>query len=354
MKIAIHHRKDGFSWRWIEYCKLNGIPYKLVNCYETNIIEQLEDCDALMWHFHQASPKDVLFAKQLIYSLQTAGKKVFPDFHTCWHFDDKVGQKYLLEAVDAPLVPSYVFYDREPAMDWLKSATFPLVFKLRRGSGSDHVRLVKNRKHAKKLVKKAFSSGFPQYDAGSNLRERMRLFRTGKARIFDVLKGVIRLGYTTEFAKVIGNEKGYVYFQDFVPDNDHDIRINVVDGKAFAVKRRVRKNDFRASGSGYPEFEKHHFPEEVVEIALELTKKLNLQAVAYDFLNYNGRYVISELSYGFCDMTDSCTGYWDEQMNWHPGHFYEQDWMVDMMLRDTPGVQFNQYINDLLNESKNN
>jgi len=200
------------------------------------------------------------------------------------------------------------------------------------------VRLIKNRQSARRLVKKAFSSGFSQYDAGSNLKERFRKFRLGKATMYDVFKGVVRLGYPTEFAKVIGNERGYIYFQDFIPDNDHDIRVNVVDGKAFAVKRRVRENDFRASGSGYPEFEKHHFPDEMIEIALDLTKKLKLQAVAYDFLNYNGRYVISELSYGFCDMTDACTGYWDEEMNWHPGKFHEQDWMVDMMLRDAPGM----------------
>ncbi len=340
MKIAIHHRKEGFSSRWIQYCKENKIPYKLVNCYSSDIVRDLDDCTALMWHFHQANPKDVLFAKQLIYSLETAGKKVFPDFRACWHFDDKVGQKYLLEAVDAPMAPSYVFYEKKEAFDWVDTSGFPKVFKLRRGSGSDHVRLVRDRRSAKKMIRKAFGSGFRQYDAVSNLRERLRKFRIGKARFYDVLKGVVRLGYSTEFAKVIGNEKGYIYFQDFIPDNDHDIRVNVVDGKAFAVKRRVRENDFRASGSGYPEFEKHHFPEEVIEIALDLTKKLQLQAVAYDFLNHNGRYVISELSYGFCDMTDACTGYWDGEMNWHPGKFYEQDWMVDMMLREETGVSF--------------
>lgn len=26
------------------------------------------------------------------------------------HFDDKIGEQYLLEAVDAPVVPGYVFY----------------------------------------------------------------------------------------------------------------------------------------------------------------------------------------------------------------------------------------------------
>jgi len=284
-----------------------------------------------MWHFHQANPRDVLFSKQLMYSLETAGKKVFPDFQTCWHFDDKVGQKYLLEGIDAPLVPSYVFYDRKEAMEWVDSVSFPKVFKLRRGSGSDHVQLVKSRSDAKKLVRQAFGRGFPQYDAGANLKERFRLFRNGKTNIKDVLKGIIRLGYTTEFSKIVGNERGYVYFQDFIADNDHDTRINVVDGKAFGVRRDVRKGDFRASGSGFKYYEKHYFPDKVVKIAQEVAKQLNLQAVAFDFVKRNGEYLIAELSYGFCDMTEGCTGYWDKDMNWHEGKFHEQDWMVDMM-----------------------
>ena len=334
MKIAIHHREGSFSNRWIEYCKMNGIPYELVNCYRSDIIDQVRDCDALMWHFHQAVPKDVLFAKQLLYSLQMSGKKVFPDFRTAWHFDDKLGQKYLMEAVGAPLVPSYAFFEKEEAMQWVNSATFPKVFKLRRGSGSDHVKLVRNKEIARNFVRMAFGKGFKQYDAGSNLKERWRKFQLGKSGIYDLFKGVARLGYTTEFAKIIGNEKGYVYFQDFIAGNDHDIRVNVVDGKAFAVRRNVRENDFRASGSGFPLFEKHHFTDEVIRVAMEANKKLGMQAVAFDFLKRGNEYLIAEISYGFCDMTRNCTGYWDDQMNWQEGLFYEEDWMIEALLRD--------------------
>ncbi|MDZ7775700.1 MAG: hypothetical protein U5L09_08950 [Bacteroidales bacterium] len=46
MKIAIHNRPGSFSDRWIEYCKKQEIPYKIVNCYDNNIIQQLNDCDA--------------------------------------------------------------------------------------------------------------------------------------------------------------------------------------------------------------------------------------------------------------------------------------------------------------------
>src|SRR5690554_2886825 len=104
MKIAIHSQENSFSSKWIAYCEEINIPYKIVNCFETDIMSQLEDCDALMWHHHHTEYKDVVLAKKLLFSLQHAGKVVFPDFNTAWHFDDKIAQKYLLEAVNAPMV----------------------------------------------------------------------------------------------------------------------------------------------------------------------------------------------------------------------------------------------------------
>ena len=111
--LAIHHSKDSFSERWIPYCDEKGIAYKLVNCYANDIVQQLKDCDALLWHHHQGNPRDIIFAKPLLFSLEQSGMKVFPDFNTNWHFDDKLGQKYLFESVNAPLIKSYVFYSKE-------------------------------------------------------------------------------------------------------------------------------------------------------------------------------------------------------------------------------------------------
>ena len=345
MKIAIHHRPGSFSDRWIQYCELNEIPFKIVNCYDNDIVQQMEDCEGLMWHFHQANPKDALFAKQLMYSLETAGKKVFPNFHTCWHFDDKVGQKYLLEALVAPLVPSYVFYEKDRALDWIENTTFPKVFKLRRGSGSEHVRLVSSNKYARKLTKRAFGRGFSQYASLLKLKERWRKYSIGKSDLISLFKGIIRLAYPTEFAKVQGNEKGYIYFQDYIPGNDHDIRVNVVDGKAFAVKRKVREGDFRASGSGFPFYGKENFTDQVIETAMDVYNNLNVQSVAFDFLKYKNSYLIAEISYGFCDMTRNCTGYWDEELNWHPENFYEEDWMVEALKRDILAAENTSVVN---------
>ena len=124
MKIAFHNT-GGFTPRWIEYCKKNNIHYKVVNAYDSNIIGQVKDCDAFMWHHHQANYKDVLFAKQLLFSLEKTGKVVFPNTASGTLFDDKVGEKYLLEAIGAPVVPSYVFYTKQEALDWISKTKFP-------------------------------------------------------------------------------------------------------------------------------------------------------------------------------------------------------------------------------------
>lgn len=333
MKIAIHQRKGSFSDRWIIYCEENQIPYKIVNCYNSNIVEQLNDCTALMWHFHHASVKDALFAKQLLISVALSGKKVFPDIRTCWHFDDKVGQKYLLESVGAEMVPSHVFYIKKDAFRWIKETTFPKVFKLRGGAGSFNVKLISNKNEAKRFIRRAFRKGFSKYNKWSGFKDTLKKYREEKASIWELIKTSLRFFYTTEYARMLGNESGYIYFQDFIPNNNSDVRVIVIDGKAFAIKRMVRKNDFRASGSGNIHYAKDNFDNETIQLAFSLADKLKVQCVAFDFVYDGNKPLVVELSYGFAmHGYDACPGYWTSDLIWHEGHFNPQGWMVDALL----------------------
>jgi hypothetical protein len=141
--VAVHRRPGSFSDRWLEYCSGHGVPNKIVDGYRSDIISQLAGTGALLWHWTHGSPQDLLMARHVIMGAEVMGLKVFPNTPTCWHFDDKIAQKYLLEAVGAPLVPTHVFYQLEDAMAWARSTTYPKVFNLRRGAGSLNVRLVR-------------------------------------------------------------------------------------------------------------------------------------------------------------------------------------------------------------------
>lgn len=334
MKIAIHHRPGSFSDRWIEYCKKKNIDYKIVNAFDSDIIEQIKNCDVFMWHHHQSIFKDVLTAKRILFALEQAGVKVFPNFNTAWHFDDKVAQKYLLEAIDAPLVPSYVFYDKQEALNWAKNTTYPKVWKLKGGAGAANVKLTRSYNQARKYINKAFGRGFSQFDRIGGLKERIRKLREGSGTILDVIKGIIRLIIPTDFSKQQSREKGYVYFQKFIPNNDHDTRVVVINGEyAAAEKRYVRKNDFRASGSG--KFSYENISLEVIELAFKVAKQLKLQSVAFDFIfDEDLNPLIVEVSYGFgTEGISKVPGYWTSDLQWHQGKFNPQAWMVDGIIK---------------------
>ena len=188
MKIAIHHNKNSFSDRWIEYCIENKIEYKTINCFDSDIISQLEGFDGLMWHWSHTDPKSHLMAKQLTLALEKAGIKVFPDTNTVWHFDDKIAQSYLFESLNIPHVKTYVFFDKNKALQWAKTSSFPKVFKLRGGAGSANVSLVKTRDKAIKLIKKAFGQGFGLSGRTQLLKNRIWVFRRDKNSWFYELR----------------------------------------------------------------------------------------------------------------------------------------------------------------------
>ena len=338
MKVAICPRNNSFSERWISYCQQNNIEYKLVNPYANDVVNQVSGCTAFMWHFHQGDYRDMQFAKSLIRSLETKGVRCFPDSNTCWHFDDKVAQKYLMETVDVPLVPSYVFYTKTEALQWANTTTYPKVFKLKGGAGANNVMLARTKKNAVSLIKQSFGKGFRQYRWREHFMESWRLKKIGKNTFHDVLRTLYYAikKYPTEFDHYHGREIGYVYFQDFIPNNFYDLRVCVVGDKAFALKRMTRKNDFRASGSGNIVYDKAQMDERCVKMAFDVNQKLRTQSVAYDFVfDDNNNPLIVEISYGYAMKAyDKCEGYWTSDMQWHEGcNFDFCGWMVENLIK---------------------
>lgn len=128
---------------------------------------------------------------------------------------------------------------------------------------------------------------------------------------------------STRFARIIGSQKGYALFQEFAPNNEYDIRVITIGDRAFAIKRMVRSNDFRASGSGNILYDKNEIDERCVKIALETTEKLKALCIAYDFVfNKDNEPIIVEINYGFDHKAYfPCPGYWDQKLEWHEGFF---------------------------------
>ncbi len=104
-----------------------------------------------------------------------------------------------------------------------------------------------------------------------------------------------------------------------MPDNNYDTRMTVIGKRGFAFRRFVKKNDFRASGSGNFDTNPKHIDLKCLEIAFEISRKLNFVTMAYDFIyDVDKRPYINEITYCFVDTAvQNCTGYWDEDLKWY-------------------------------------
>jgi hypothetical protein len=335
MKVGIHNgqgKVGTWALSWIKACKEMDIPHIVLNCYSSNIIKEIKENGVthLMWPFSLRFQKDQMMAKSVLFSAEKMGIRVFPNFNTNWHFEDKIAQKYLIECVDGPIVPSWAFYEYEDALSWLQNeAKFPLVAKLRKGAGSSNVKLISNFSEAKKYAKKMFGKGvnpMPTYAIDSKNRIRNVMSR-------DVLPSILKkISYApVKYYNSLKNrstfivEKGYVYFQKFMPDNAYDLRIAIVGEKAWGFHRAVRKNDFRASGSGVIDYD-IEIPVDVIKRSFELANKLCTQSISFDYVHdNNGNYFIVEMSYGYVSKAIfNSKGYWDPDLNFHSCHLYPE------------------------------
>ena len=219
-----------------------------------------------------------------------------------------------------------VFWTENSAMFWLQNQSrFPVVAKLKRGSSSSAVYILRNKRDAEKYVRRMFSLqgvsgefGGAKRSLGRILRvfARNSVLRLPRPLLYPLLQKRPRLG------EVWPNERGYAYFQEFLPRNDFDTRVTVIGNRAFAFRRYNRDNDFRASGSGKIDYDINEINMDMIQISHKISLQNNFQSMAYDFLiDSDGKPSIVEMSYGYqSKAVFNCLGHWDRELNWIDGH----------------------------------
>lgn len=323
--VGIHEAEYGkFGYeRFQTYRQIldyNGIPYINLHVDQSDFWDNVKKCDVFIYRWSQIDKHRQIAQTILPIIEKELNIKCFPNQSTCWHFDDKIKQYFLLKAHGFPITESYIFYKKSDALTWLKAVQFPVVFKLYGGAGSQNVALVKNQHVAKRLVNRMFGRGI-----------KLGRIPIGNVKFHD-LKTYIRktLGPIYYYFKTGKRDnwqkhKNYVLFQKFLPRNAFDTRITIIGNRAFGFRRMNRANDFRSSGSGLINFEREGINLEMVNIAFAICKQMSFQTMAFDFLYNNDHLEFCEISYSYDDRTVfKCDGYWDDSLTWHDGHFWPQ------------------------------
>jgi glutathione synthase/RimK-type ligase-like ATP-grasp enzyme len=332
--IGIHHRPGSFSDRWIEYCQERSIDFRLLDCLSSDVVPVALSCDAVLWHWSMNDLASMTIAKQIVAALEIAGVPVYPNVASSWHYDDKIAQKFLLEAIGAPTIPTWLFTDKTTAMQWIAGAAWPKVFKLRCGAGATNVRLVRSRVEAERLCRRAFSGGFAGKPGHFNdLANRMRKTKNSRHFVERLLRAPSAFFKRSSAQRQFPRETGYVYFQEFLSRNEFDTRVVIIGNKAFAFRRFNRPSDFRASGSNLLSFEPERIDLRAINVALNISKQLGTQSLAFDFLtNEAGEPVVVEMSYCFRGAMRYCPGHWDDHLVWHEGSHRHEDLILEDLL----------------------
>lgn len=342
MKVGLLLNSDNrlfpnYSIKFREILEKNGIPFEIIDPNSEILTEDIAKCTHLLFRHSQGDTDIMLYDSIFHIAKDILHVKCSPDYDTFWSYENKIKEYYLLKSNGFPVVETKIFWNHVNAYRYLQQTSFPVVIKLYKGAGSSNVVKIGNIIDGKRIIDQVFGAGVKvgKLPGKSNLFSFSNIGMSGF--IHDKIRTIlIKLGFldrTNPYSEW-QIQKDVILFQKFLPDNKFDTRVTVIGKRAFAFRRFVRYNDFRASGSGLLDINPGEIDMRCIRTALEISEMLNFETMAYDFIyDENKEPKICEISYCFVDkIVRNCPGFWDEHMSWHEGHNWPQYYqLVDFL-----------------------
>lgn len=201
------------------------------------------------------------YIEDIILGLETQGATIIPDYKFLRAHHNKVFMEIMRDQssnIKIKNIKSRSFGTIEDLLKHKNRIEFPGVFKTASGSTSTGVREFKSFKELLTIAKSLGRS------------------RSLKHELWDLGRALRHKRYKKES---LYRRKFVV--QNFITNLDRDWKILVFGNKYYILERKVRKDDFRASGSGIFRFTSE-IPEGILDFANDFYESLNLPFVAMD------------------------------------------------------------------------
>lgn len=305
--IRLSPKRENY-YKYKKFLDHNSLRYETFNIHASNWLEKVYNYDIIIWGM-DSDPASLYEEKTKIYFLEKyLNKFCYPSTEELWAYEDKIRQYYILKHNNMPVVPTFITFDKNEAMQYIENTEFPKVAKLNTSSGSTGVTLVKSKTKAKKFINKVFADGR-------------------------------KTPYT--YTK----QKNYILFQDFINDADYDLRVIIIGDKVFGYYRLKPKNDFRASGAGI--YLRKELPIDAIKIALKVKKIFNARMIAVDMINSkktNQHYIIEASIFFGVDTPEqlkinNIPGYYKINndgniLDFSPGKYWVQELTLNEVLKE--------------------
>ncbi|MCH4821979.1 hypothetical protein ML462_02235 [Gramella lutea] len=206
------------------------------------------------------------YIEDIVYYLELNGARLIPEFRYLKANNNKVFMELLIKSIvpqTRQILKNKIFGCYEEVQSQFEDLQYPVVFKKAAGAMSKGVGVSSD--------KTELSSSIKQISGTKNFILDLK----------DRLRAIKHPGYQLE-----SKYRNKFILQDFVPGLDGDFKVLIFGTKYYVLKRGLKKDDFRASGSGIKVFERE-LPDGLLEYASEIFKKVNLPIISMD-IAFNG------------------------------------------------------------------
>ncbi|MBN2885126.1 MAG: hypothetical protein JXM75_00260 [Chromatiaceae bacterium] len=333
MKPLISIQPDGYGQHdcsheiWVRVLERAGFATQPVDVYRPDILERIAGSAGFMWRWAHFGGMERV-ARRLLPVIETQlGIPVYPDQKSCWHYDDKIAQFYLLSTCRVPMPKTWIFYRQHEAIQKAEQLDYPVVLKLYAGAAAENVILLQSFAEAEFWIGLLFGRGVSDLAA-----EHYRRWPIAK-RLKAALKALVKGEAPWEPLPKSAVHRGYVYLQEYLAGNAFDTRVTIIGNRAYAFRRYNRANDFRASGSGLIDWTPESIDERFIRLAFFTARQLGSQSCAIDGLMRDRQPVVGEVSYTYRSWgIQRCPGHWVLQgdietgrLDWKPGSMWPEE-----------------------------
>jgi hypothetical protein len=222
--------------------------------------------DSIVIHSSSQQPEYKQFIDDVLLYLHANGNRLVPSIHATRSHENK-GYQELHRRLDGIPSLSTRYVAKLSEID-LGAIKYPIVFKDVSGFGSGGVRLIRS---------KGELSEAGAAERRLSWREARRAFRTATGNF--IRKYLLRRKNLRPYGNYYEPMKRFV-LQKYVPNLTYDFKVLAFQDRMFLVKRDVRPNDFRASGSGRVQFEDP--PPGLLDFSYQLLRKFDEPYMSFD------------------------------------------------------------------------
>ncbi len=263
-----------------EWFARNNYSVSVFKFSEFDLSEEYRDCYILYQTSEAPGGFYKRYIEDLIYTLEERGAVVLPSFKYLKAHHDKVFMELLrLGFSDEALktIRSRAFGSWVDALSY--RGNYPVVIKQASGSAGEKVFLAHNEQQYRRLVRKAGKTIVASGCTDLAVTTLKRMAKKSVKLISPEKRGYVR--YNTDPVS------SPVVVQNFIPGMDGDFRVIYFAGRYYCMHRGIRKNDFRASGSGQFSDVREEYLEGLLSFARRLTLEIDFPVIGMD-IGYDG------------------------------------------------------------------